>query len=332
MTSPLDGKTSFFVGSVAVCSDVILAPMDGFSDPPFRTLCREHGSAMSYAPFVHAMEILSRAPRALRALDYTPVERPVVFQLSDNDEQRLLDAAQRVLDFQPDILDLNMGCSVRSVAGRGAGAGLLREPRKVARIIDRLSRALPIPVTAKIRLGWDAQSINYLEVARAIEENGGALIAIHARTRQQRYAGRADWDAIRAVKAAVSIPVLGNGDVQRAQDIDRMRAQTGCDGVMVGRGAIGNPWIFQRRDRDQLPLPEVLSTLRRHARAMAAYYGEAQGVRLFRKHLVHYLEPFAVPTATRAALLDTTSLDVLEHHLAGLEALPASAPRTCQVN
>jgi tRNA-dihydrouridine synthase B len=322
MPSASDPTPSFFIGTLPVRGDAILAPMDGFSDLPFRTLCREYGSALSYTPFVNAMEILARQPRALRHLDFRPSERPVVFQLFDSDEERLLQAAQWALELQPDVLDVNMGCSVRSVAGRGAGAGLLRDPRKVARIIARLSRALPIPVTAKIRLGWDAQSSNYLEVARAIEEHGGALIAVHARTRQQRYTGRADWDAIAAVKAAVAIPVLGNGDVQRVEDIRRMREQTGCDGVMIGRGAIGNPWIFQRRERRRVPVAEVMATIRRHVRSMVAYYDERDGLLLFRKHLVRYLKGVPVPAPTRAALLDTTSLAAFEAQLSTLEALP----------
>jgi tRNA-dihydrouridine synthase B len=319
MPPTADSVASFLIGTLAVHGDAILAPMDGFSDLPYRSLCREFGSALSYTPFVNAMEILARQPRALRLLDFLPTERPVVFQLFDSDKERLLKAARSVLDLQPDVLDINMGCSVRSVAGRGAGAGLLRDPRKVARIISSLSRALPIPVTAKIRLGWDDRSHNYIEVARAVADHGGSLIAVHARTRQQRYSGRADWDAIAAVKAAVSIPVIGNGDVQRVEDIQRMQQHTGCDGVMIGRGAIGNPWIFQRRDRRLVPAAEVVATLRRHAYAMVDYYGERDGLVLFRKHLVRYLQSLTVAEETRAALLSTTSLSAFEEYLSRQE-------------
>lgn len=319
MPPSTDHAAAFFVKTLPVHGDVILAPMDGFSDLPYRALCREFGSAMSYTPFVNAMEILARQPRALRLLDYLPAERPVVFQLFDSDEERLLRAGRSVLDLQPDILDINMGCSVRSVSGRGAGAGLLRDPRKVARIVSSLSRALPVPVTAKIRLGWDAHSTNHIEVARAVADHGGALIAVHGRTRQQHYSGRADWDAIAAVKAAVAIPVIGNGDIQRVEDIQRMRAHTGCDGVMIGRAAIGNPWIFQGRDRRQIPASEIVATISRHARSMVDYYGERDGLVLFRKHLVRYLQPFSVPAPTRAALLSTTPLPTFEEHLRQLE-------------
>jgi len=325
MPASVDPAASFTIGTLPVHGDAILAPMDGFSDLPFRSLCREFGSALSYTPFVNAMEILACQPRALRLLDFLPAERPIVFQLFDSDEDRLLKAARSVLDLQPDVLDINMGCSVRSVSGRGAGAGLLRDPRKVGRIISSLSRAVSVPVTAKIRLGWDDRSHNFLEVARAVADHGGSLIAVHARTRQQRYSGRADWDAIAAVKAAVSIPVIGNGDILRVEDIQRMRDHTGCDGVMIGRGAIGNPWIFQRRDRRQVPAPEVAAAICRHARAMVDYYGERDGLVLFRKHLVRYLQPFAVPEPTRAALLSTTLLPAFETHVRELEAAQCSA-------
>lgn len=324
---PAPTAPSFLIGTLPVLGDAILAPMDGFSDLPFRSLCRQFGSALSYTPFVNAMEILADQPRARRLLEFLPAERPVVFQLFDSDEERLLQAARSVLDLGPDVLDINMGCSVRCVSGRGAGAGLLRDPRKVGRIISSLVRALPIPVTAKIRLGWDAGSRNYLEVARAVAEGGGSLLAVHARTREQAYAGRADWDAIAAVKAAVAIPVIGNGDVQRVEDIQRLRDHTGCDGVMIGRGAIGNPWIFQRRERRELPTGEIVATVRQHARRMVEYYGERDGLVLFRKHLTRYLQPLPVPGETRAALLSSTVLPAFEEHLRRLETVqdPAAA-------
>jgi nifR3 family TIM-barrel protein len=316
---------SFLIGTLPVVGDAILAPMDGISDLPTRSLCRQFGSALSYTPFVNAMEILAGQPRTRRLLEFLPAERPIVFQLFDSDEERLLQAARAVLDLGPDVLDINMGCSVRCVSGRGAGAGLLRDPRKVGRIISSLSRALPIPVTAKIRLGWDAGSRNFLEVARAVAEGGGALVAVHARTREQGYAGRADWDAIAAVKASVAIPVIGNGEVQRVEDIQRLRDHTGCDGVMIGRGAIGNPWIFQRRDRRQVPAGEIVATIRRHAELMVDYYGERDGLVLFRKHLTRYLLPLQASEEIRAGLLSCTALPAFEGHLRALEAVPIPA-------
>ena len=316
-------QTGFHIGSIPVYGEAILAPMDGFSDLPFRSLCRSFGSALSYTPFVNAMEVLARHPRLERLLEFDEAERPVVYQLFDSDEDRLLRAAQAVLARHPDVLDINMGCSVRCVSGRGAGAGLLRDPRKIARLIATLSRALPVPVTAKIRLGWDAGSRNFLDVARAVAENGGALIAIHARTREQGYSGLADWDAIAAVKDAVNIPVVGNGDVQRPADIARMRRHTRCDAVMIGRGAIGNPWIFQGRERAQVPRSEFLATIRHHLQGMLDVYGPREGVILFRKHLTRYLAPLQPPGELRAAILAEVEPPRLVALLDQLEYLPS---------
>jgi nifR3 family TIM-barrel protein len=195
-----------------------------------------------------------------------------------------------------------MGCSVNNVAGRGAGAGLLRSPLKIARIFRKLSRALQIPVTGKIRLGWDETSRNHRLVARVIEENGGALVAVHARTKAQLYGGRADWDAIAEVKQVVSVPVLGNGDVRTLADIRRLQAHTGCDGVMIGRGAIGNPWIFSRLDRVQVPPDLLRGTMLRQLELMLAFYGEEEGLVRFRKHASRYLTPLSLSKEQRLRL------------------------------
>ena len=316
----------FHIGTIPIHGEAILAPMDGFSDLPFRSLCRSFGSALSYTPFVNAMEVLARNPRMERLLEFNEAERPVVFQLFDSDEDRLLRAAQAVLAHGPDVIDINMGCSVRCVSGRGAGAGLLRDPRKIGRLIATLSRALPVPVTAKIRLGWDESSRNFLDVARAVAENGGALIAVHARTREQGYKGRADWDAIAAVKAAVTIPVVGNGDVQSPEDIGRLRRHTRCEAVMIGRAAIGNPWIFQGRQRGQVPHGEVLATIRRHLQGMLDCYGPREGVILFRKHLTRYLAPYQTPGELRSAMLAETDPSRLQALLAEIDVQPALEP------
>ena len=299
-------EPAFYVGKVPVYGDLILSPMDGFSDLPFRLMCRELGSAMSYTEFISALDILNAHPRIEQKFAYLPDERPVVFQIFDNDVDRLLEVALRLQERQPDVIDINMGCSERSVAGRGAGAGLLRTPLKVARIFKTLSHALDVPVTGKIRLGWDDDCRNYLLIARIIEENGGAALAVHGRTRSQRYQGRADWDAIAEIKAALSIPVIGNGDIRFVADIERMKAHTGCDGVMIGRGAIGNPWIFSRLDRDQVPPEQVRLTMLRHLERMLAFYEGDYGLVLFRKHASRYLSPFPLHRLQRKALFEAT--------------------------
>jgi len=316
MTTP-----AFHIGPLPVYGRRILAPMDGFSDLPFRTLCRRFGSAMSYTSFVNAAAILAGSAQADAALAFGPQERPVAMQIFDDDETRLLAAALRLMERQPDILDVNMGCSSRCVAGRGAGAGLLRDPAKVGRIVGSLARALPIPVTAKIRLGWDDDTRNYLEVARAIEDNGGRLIAVHGRTKAQGYTGEADWAPIGEVKAAVRIPVLGNGDIASADDADRLVRLTGCDGVMIGRAAMGNPWIFLP-EAPQLEPALVLPVVVEHLNGMVATYGEARGAVLFRKHLSRYLEHLALGPAERQALLTTSTAS----ELLSLLEMPQASP------
>ena len=320
-------SAAFNVGTVPVFGRLILAPMDGFSDLPFRWLCRAFGSAMSYTSFVNAAAILAGSPQADAALEFMPQERPVVFQIFDDDETRLERAAVQLLERRPDILDVNMGCSARCVAGRGAGAGLLRQPAKVGRIIRRLSQVVTVPVTAKIRLGWDEGSRNYLDVARAIEDNGGQLIAVHGRTKVQGYAGAAYWAPIGEIKAAVRIPVLGNGDVQSAEEAYRLMQQTGCDGVMIGRGAMGNPWIFRQCPAVPPARSEVLAVVRSHFAKMTAHYGEQRATVLFRKHLTRYLDRLTVSDELRQGLLTAVCGDELHNRLASLpEVSPSRAP------
>lgn len=311
---------AFMLRDIPIRGDLILAPMDGYSDIPFRTLCRRFGSSMSYTGFVNAIPLIQGDEQSWRDLDFLPEERPVVFQIFDQSEDNLLEAALRIQELQPDAIDINMGCSSRRVSSRGAGAGLLREPEKIGRIIRRLSDALDVPVTAKIRIGWDQTSLNYLEVAHSVEDNGGALIAVHARTRNQGYLGNADWDTIAEIKSAVTIPVIGNGDVQTLDDIERLKTSTGCDGVMIGRGAIGNPWIFQRVPSGAPPLEDRIQLMQGHLDHMISYHGEKLGIIRFRKHLKQYLEPLSISKANLRPMLTCADkqqlsglLDALKH-------------------
>lgn len=317
---------AFHVRDIAVYGDLILSPMDGFSDLPYRRICREYGSAMSYTEFTACEAILRDAAPALRQLDYDPSEKPQLsFQIFDADEDRIVETASKIEALGPGIIDLNMGCSVSGVSGRGAGAGLLRDPGKIARIFSRMSRAVAVPVTGKIRLGWDAKTLNYVEVAKILEDNGAALVAVHGRTKEQAYKGEANWDAIAEVKRAVKIPVIGNGDVKTVADIARIKDRTGCDGVMIGRAAIGNPWIFQRKDRHEVTIDEVIALLKRHLAAMIGYYGE-RGLILFRKHAVKYMFGMPHVAALREQLVTCESVarfhdivgDFQERHVRGL--------------
>jgi tRNA-dihydrouridine synthase B len=303
----LPSTLTFSVGTIPVFGDLILSPMEGFSDMPFRSICREQGSAMSYTEFINALDVIQGNPRVLKKLTFLTAERPVVFQIFDNEPARLLEAALQLQEFGPDIIDVNMGCSVRRVSGRGAGAGLLRTPVKAARIFRTLYRELEVPLSAKIRLGWDEESRNYCLIARIIEENGGALIAVHGRTKEQGYGGQADWDAIGEIKQAVSIPVIGNGDVRTVTDIERLKTHTACDGIMIGRAAVGNPWIFARRDREQVPPGEVQEMVSRHLARMLDFYGEERGLILFRKHAKRYLSVYLLSSEQRYRFLTTES-------------------------
>lgn len=296
-------SAKFTVGSIPIYGDLLLAPMDGVSDVPFRSICRRYGSALSYTPFVRARDLLGNSPTAWQTLQFLPSERPVAFQLYDESEARLVEAVEEILHLQPDLIDINMGCPIRKISNRGAGAGMLRDPEKIARVIRALSETSSVPITVKIRLGWDENERNYLEVCHAIEENGGALIAVHARTRSQGYRIPAEWGAIAEIKQAVNLPVLGNGDVDTVADIANMLNQTGCDGIMIGRGAIGHPWIFQRIDRGEVPQDEVMRMIDEHLGSMMNYYGAERGTLLFRKHLKGYLEHFDLDQELREFLI-----------------------------
>ncbi len=281
----------FSISNIPVFGRVILAPMDGYTDLPFRLLCRQQGSSLSFSEFINGIDVKNGHPHLKTKNLFSDKERPFAYQIFDDEPERLVNAALELQKFNPDFIDINMGCSARNVSNRGAGAGLLKEPKKIAIIIDRLVHALDIPITAKIRLGWDDNSKNYIDVARIIEENGARAISIHARTRKQEYRGLADWNAIGEVKQKVHIPVIGNGDVTTYSEAQSRIIDYGVDAVMIGRAAIGNPWIFNPiisnpSDKDKYSL------IQNHIKLMTGHYGEKIGIRLFRKHLSKYLSQF----------------------------------------
>jgi tRNA-dihydrouridine synthase B len=276
--------------------------MDGFSDWPFRSLCSVLGSAMSYTEFVRAEFIVRAFEHMHPRFTFEEKERPVVFQIYSDDVDELLNAAVKIQELNPDIIDINLGCPAKTVANGGAGVGLMRAPLKVARIFRKLSAILEVPVTGKIRLGWN-DCRNYKLIARIIEENGGAAIAVHGRTKEQGYRGQADWDAIAEVKALVKIPVIGNGDIKTPADIDRMKKHTGCEAVMIGRAAVGNPWIFSRLERSQVTPEMVHQMVHQHLERSLAFYGPHKGLILFRKHAMQYLKLQHLPRAVRTQII-----------------------------
>jgi nifR3 family TIM-barrel protein len=242
----------------------------------------------------------------------------MVFQIFGNDAQKILQAAQMIEEKGPDIIDINMGCSTRRVSGRGAGVGMMPDPNLIAETFSLLTKHLSVPVTGKIRLGWDGNE-NYLEIAQILEDNGASLIAMHGRTKEQKYNGRANWDALAQLKQTVNVPVIGNGDIKKAADIDAMLDYTGCDAVMIGRGAIGNPWIFGRQDRDELTFSEVAKAIRTHLHEMLDYHGR-RGLILFRKHLKSYLKDLPVTDDICSEIVVAKNTAEFEGLLAQLEA------------
>lgn len=280
--------------------DLRLAPMAGVSDWPFRLLCFEQGCGAAYTEMVSAMGLKYAPPGNLateQLLETHPEEGPVYAQIFGKEPDIMAWAAQRLsLSGKYWGIDINMGCPAQKIAGSGEGSGLMRQPLLAARIMESVVKASVLPVSVKLRLGWDELSKNVSELAKTAQDCGVSAVIVHGRTRSQQYGGKADWEAIAQVKQALSIPVYGNGDVFSAQDALNMAGQTGCDGVLIGRGAMGNPWIFSQiraLQRGEEPRPPTVSqrveTALRHAEMMAAWKGEAVAVREMRKHAAWYV-------------------------------------------
>lgn len=270
-------------------SRIVLSPMAGFSDSPYRRLTRAMGSAFSITEFVSTEHLFRSNPKAISLFRFEESERPIVFQVFGNDPDILLRGVKRVLHLCPDGIDLNMGCSVRTVSGSGSGAGLLQCPAKVKEMIRRLVAETGLPISAKIRLGWDHENLNYREITDILESEGVWAIGVHGRTRQMAYTGRADWDKIGEIAQLRRIPIFGNGDIlSHAEAIEKIKVY-GVYGVYVGRGAIGNPWLFSGIDKSELSFAERLPVIEEHLATMAEFYGDAAAAVLMRKHLTQYL-------------------------------------------
>ena len=284
------------IGNVELDNPYVLAPMAGVTDLPFRLLCREQGAGLLCMEMVSAKAIQYNNKNTKALLEIHPEERPVSLQLFGSDPDVISEIAKQIEELPFAILDINMGCPVPKIVRNGEGSALMKNPKLVHEIVSKTAKAIKKPVTVKIRKGFDDTCINAVEIAKIIEDAGAAAVAVHGRTREQYYSGKADWDIIRQVKEAVSIPVIGNGDVTSGESALAMMRETGCDGVMIGRGSQGNPWIFselleyektgvmpERPSRD-----EIKNMILRHARLQLDYKGEYLGIREMRKHVAWY--------------------------------------------
>ncbi len=323
------------IGPVEIESPFLLAPLAGVSDSPFRQLARRQGAAAVYTEMVSA-DGLKRGNRAtLEYCAFEPHERPIGIQLFGSDPAIMADAARLLSDLpperRPDLIDINMGCPVRKVVNRCAGAALLNDVPRAWAIVSRMAAASSLPVTAKIRLGWDGDTRNVVEVARALEDAGAAAVAIHARTRAEKFDGRAHWEMIGEARQAVGIPVIGNGDVRGPADAVRMLETTGCDAVMLGRAAFGDPWVFRRvrafHERGEtLPLPTAAERLEaglQHLALMVASVGEWAAAREMRKHVAWYIRGLPHSARVREQVNRTRTVaemgDLLRRYLEELE-------------
>ncbi len=302
-------EVTAWIGRVPLHGDLVLAPMAGYSDLPFRVICRELGSAASIIPCILDDGLLYDSKRTEELLRAAPKERPLAIQVLSKDEGRLRRAAKKLIALQPDWVDFNLGCPAKHIAGRGRGAALLCQPPLLEALARCLVSELPCPVTAKIRLGWDENNRNYREVAQRLQDAGISALAVHGRTAKQGYSGAADWDAIAEIREMLSIPVLANGDVREPADIEAIKKVTGCDIVLIGRGAIGNPWLFSRLEPDTIPWQARIAMIQRHLLLMTEHYGVKNGVRLFRKHLIHYVQGFHGAGALRPQLVAAETPD-----------------------
>ena len=314
------------IGNVLLENSYVLGPMAGVTDLPFRLLCKEQGAGLLCMEMVSAKGIFYNNKNTESLLQIHPEEVPVSLQFFGSDPKIVSEMAKRVEERPFSILDINMGCPVPKVVRNGEGSALMKNQKLVYELVSATVKAIKKPVTVKIRKGFDDEHINAVEIAKIIEEAGAAAVAVHGRTREQYYSGKADWEIIRQVKEAVSIPVIGNGDVTSGEKAIAMREQTGCDGVMIARGAQGNPWIFselleyERTGRlpDRPDVEEIKQTMLRHARLQIEYKGDFTGIREMRKHVAWYTKGLHGAARLRDRINQVESYAELENLLTSL--------------
>ncbi len=310
------------IGPLKLGNPLVLAPMDDVTDYPFRMICKDFGADLMFTEFVSCEALIRDVRSALRKIEVRDEERPIGAQIYGSADGSMERAAAIAEEARPDFIDINCGCWVKKIATRGDGAGLLRDLNKFESVVQSVVKGTSLPVTVKTRLGWDEQSICILDVARMVEQNGVQALTVHCRTRVQGYSGEADWSWLEKIKKAVSIPLIGNGDVRAPEDVKRM-FETGCDGVMIGRATLNNPWIFSQAKQylatgEAPPAPSLAERVEvclRHLRDRVAYDGERRGVMEHRKHYAGYLKGVRNIARLRAELMVYTEVKPIEERL-----------------
>ena len=308
------------IGNIEIDNSAALAPMAGVADCAFRELCASFGASYTVTEMVSSKGIHFNSKKSAELMELTDKERPSGIQIFGDEPDTMAEAAVFAQQFKPDFIDINMGCPAPKISGNGSGASLMKNPKLCGEIVSKVVKAVNVPVTVKMRKGWDDESVNCVEVAKIVEYNGASAVAVHGRTRQQYYKPPVDWDIIRKVKSSLKIPVIGNGDVTSGQSAKKLYEHTGCDMVMVGRGALGRPWIFKEINEylknGTLPTPpsteEKLNIMISQIERMCELKGEYLGIRQSRKHIVWYLKGFKGAASLRNEAGHVSSMEEIK--------------------